>query len=1374
MAPTNKEIVYVIKMRNAAKAALGQLRNDMSGAARASDNVAQSTGKARDAMGRFVRSAQQAGDAVNNLKRNSNGIVLSRAFADGRRGAISFSEGVGIATGAIVGLSSAMVAIAGIQAFANLERQLSVFQAVTQASDAEMQKVKETARQMGATTEFSASQAAEALTNFARAGMTVDQSMKSAKASLDFALVAGIDLGESAQITAAIMNQFGIEASRTADIVDVLAKVDNVSAASANSLGEAFKYAGTVANAAGVSMNTLAASFGVLGDAGTLGSMAGTQMQQVISRMLKPTREAVIAIRELGLNIEDMDTQDLAGTFAKLQKAGMTAGQAIRIFGEEGGRAGILLAAQPEKLKRFEDATKSAGGTAAAAAKIIGDNLTGDFRQFQSASEELALALGDAGIGGALRNVVQTATGAVSAVSAFISQIEQGSTAAKVITTALTGIAVGLGAMAAGVGIIAGLRTAMLALNVVMAANPVLLIIGGVVALGAAIYSLRNETVQWGDATVSLGDIVTGVWSAIRDGWNWLYNFITTNNPFTKASDSAAQFQRDGAISLRAMATAVATFIRGAINLFIAYQASVLAIFDGIGRAFRRVLVAMYENAKEFVTNVSEGFKALMSFDFDAARQAFAKDLSRSAFAEIEKTAKETWEQIKENFQTDYVGEIGASLGAVFDEIERRAKIARQDRLAGIKDGSPTGGATSFENPNQAGPKYSREDNSQASQFAKSFDSGLQKLREEAMLIGLNSRERDRMVALMEIEAQTRQAGVQNAKAYIDQYMGEYDALQKLKDAYQNNPLNGLRAGFDDFIEENLKFADKVKDAWTSALDGVADSITDLVFEGKNSFGDMLKSFGKQLFSAGLKNLMAKAFQGLGLNVGQSMGPQSINTSLATITAGTVNVNGATVASGGFGIQGVSPGGGVLPGGSPLGQGGIGSDYAASLRAASAQAVKAVTGSTDIASYIKLAATARGIDPNVALKVAMSEGGVKSWNLQSQYMKNGIQEPSFGPFQLLKGGAGTGYPTGLGNEFMRRTGLDPAMAQNGPAGVNFALDHAAKNGWGAWYGAAKAGIGNQTGIGTVDPSAMQQAQQQLQMLYQQGAQQQIMTVQQTQQQLQQVMQTGSQQQVAQAQQLSQNLTTAQQSGNQQQIATAQTAAQEYINLSGAVQQAGTSAASAAPQISGMQTKLGTATPQLGNFGQGIGGLLGPLSQAIPGLGGFAQGIMGLLSSLGGIGGGGGGFGGIFSLITGLFHTGGKIGGIASAHRSVSPAVFANAKRYHSGGMIKKDEVPIIGQVGERVLNRDETKAYNAGLVNGGFGSSAGGGGSRGDVSFGDINIGVTNSGQGSGDPAKDAQNNKALGKQLATMVRKELTDMLIEEKRPGGLLYGRS
>ncbi|WP_416065420.1 phage tail length tape measure family protein [Rhizobium sp. ZK1] len=112
----------------------------------------------------------------------------------------------------------------------------------------------------------------------------------------------------------------------------------------------------------------------------------------------------------------------------------------------------------------------------------------------------------------------------------------------------------------------------------------------------------------------------------------------------------------------------------------------------------------------------------------------------------------------------------------------------------------------------------------------------------------------------------------------------------------------------------------------------------------------------------------------------------------------------------------------------------------------------------DVASFISARAPLYGVDPNIALKVARSEGGLSSWNLQSGYVKNGIQEQSFGPFQLYKGG-------GLGNLFMRQTGLDPALAANGPAATDWSLRYASQNGWGSWYGAAKAGVGNWDGIG---------------------------------------------------------------------------------------------------------------------------------------------------------------------------------------------------------------------------------------------------------------------------------------------------------------------
>lgn len=118
---------------------------------------------------------------------------------------------------------------------------------------------------------------------------------------------------------------------------------------------------------------------------------------------------------------------------------------------------------------------------------------------------------------------------------------------------------------------------------------------------------------------------------------------------------------------------------------------------------------------------------------------------------------------------------------------------------------------------------------------------------------------------------------------------------------------------------------------------------------------------------------------------------------------------------------------------------------------------------TPIEAYIRQAALQRGINPDIAVAVARSEGGLNDPVRQSDIVKNGVREPSFGPFQLYFGG-------GLGNAALKQ-GIDARDPGQWQRGVDFALNHALQNGWGAWYGAAKAGIDDWAGLkgGTVGP-----------------------------------------------------------------------------------------------------------------------------------------------------------------------------------------------------------------------------------------------------------------------------------------------------------------
>ncbi|TBG78624.1 hypothetical protein ELG76_04210 [Rhizobium leguminosarum] len=129
---------------------------------------------------------------------------------------------------------------------------------------------------------------------------------------------------------------------------------------------------------------------------------------------------------------------------------------------------------------------------------------------------------------------------------------------------------------------------------------------------------------------------------------------------------------------------------------------------------------------------------------------------------------------------------------------------------------------------------------------------------------------------------------------------------------------------------------------------------------------------------------------------------------------------------------------------------------------------------TPLEQYIRQAAAARGIDPEIAVRVAKSEGGLNDPIRQSGVMKNGAREPSYGPFQLLIGGGGSGFPEGLGNRAVA-AGIDPRNPNDAYRGIDFALDEASKKGWGQWYGAKAAGLGNFAGIGGAPSGAMPQA-----------------------------------------------------------------------------------------------------------------------------------------------------------------------------------------------------------------------------------------------------------------------------------------------------------
>src|SRR5690606_25493246 len=174
--------------------------------------------------------------------------------------------------------------------------------AVSGATGDELAALETQAKELGRTTQFSASEAADGMGYLAMAGFEANEILGSMPSVLQLAAAAQMDLGRAADITSNILTGYGMEVDELGHANDVLVNAMTRANVDLTMLGESFKYVGPVAKSAGVTFEESAAAIGLLGNAGIQGSMAGTALRGAISRLLNPTGEAARTLERLGVN----------------------------------------------------------------------------------------------------------------------------------------------------------------------------------------------------------------------------------------------------------------------------------------------------------------------------------------------------------------------------------------------------------------------------------------------------------------------------------------------------------------------------------------------------------------------------------------------------------------------------------------------------------------------------------------------------------------------------------------------------------------------------------------------------------------------------------------------------------------------------------------------------------------------------------------------------------------------------------------------------------------------------------------------------------------------------------------------------------------
>lgn len=371
-------------------------------------------------------------------------------------------------------------------------------------SQAQMDALRDTAREMGATTKFSASEAADAMGYMALAGWDDAQVIAGIPGVLNLAAAANMDLAKASDIVTDTMTPFGMAAERAGEAADVFAYAQANSNTTVEALGEAMKYAAPTADAFGMTLQDTAAAMGVLANAGIKGSQGGTTLNAMLRDMKNNAKNGAIAIgkTKVALTNADGSYRSYAAIIRDIDKAtsSMTASQRDAalgaIFGDESLK-GILatLKQGPDALDAMTEGMYACGGAAEDMAATMGDNLKGDLAILESGAQDMAIALSD-WLMPAARGVVQGITDMIGRFNA----LDDG--------TKNTIFRIGAMAAAAGPLLLNGGKV----LTLLSGVNPL------VVGLGAAAVLAYTHSDALQGMVAKLGDGVTAFGAALSSG----------------------------------------------------------------------------------------------------------------------------------------------------------------------------------------------------------------------------------------------------------------------------------------------------------------------------------------------------------------------------------------------------------------------------------------------------------------------------------------------------------------------------------------------------------------------------------------------------------------------------------------------------------------------------------------------------------------------------------------------------------------------------------------------------------------------------------------------------------------------------------------
>lgn len=368
---------------------------------------------------------------------NSGGFFGS-AFAHAAGNLIS--SGIQTAMNSVTNLAKSIVNVG-----MDFEAEMSKVSAISGATGDDLDTLSAKAKEMGASTKFTATESGQAFEYMAMAGWKTEDMLDGIEGIMSLAAASGEDLATTSDIVTDALTAFGLQASDSGHFADILAAASANANTNVSMLGESFKYVAPVAGAMKYSAEDTSVALGLMANAGIKASQAGTSLRSIMTRMADPTDEVAVAMNKIGVSLTDTEgnMKSFEQVMADIQKgmSGLSEVEKTQIASSIAGKnamSGFLAIANaaPADIAKLTSAIKNADGSAAHMADTMQDNLAGSLTILKSEWEAAQLALYEGDIAGFFSNldkvlghvgdiIIQAAPTVIEGITALIGAVAE-------------------------------------------------------------------------------------------------------------------------------------------------------------------------------------------------------------------------------------------------------------------------------------------------------------------------------------------------------------------------------------------------------------------------------------------------------------------------------------------------------------------------------------------------------------------------------------------------------------------------------------------------------------------------------------------------------------------------------------------------------------------------------------------------------------------------------------------------------------------------------------------------------------------------------------------------------------------------------------